>query len=66
MHIMCKTDAGIVMQNFAALHAEVFTLSTKNLRGGGGYPTPVDARVKAITLTFDLIFSSFGLLFLRC
>ena len=34
------------MPNFAALRAAVFPLSTKNLRGGGGYSPPVGARVK--------------------
>ena len=32
------------MQNFAALRAAVFPLSTKNI-GGGGYPPPVGVRV---------------------
>ena len=44
---MCAMNVGIVMPNLAALRAAVFTLSGKNLRGGGGYPSPpVGARVK--------------------
>ena len=32
---MCKIDVDIVVPNFAALHAAVFSLFAKNLRGGG-------------------------------
>ena len=49
LHIMCKNDEGIVMQNFAALRAAVFfTIYEKP--PGGGYPPPplVGARVKHI------------------
>ena len=45
MHLMCKTDEGIVISNFAALRPVVFPFSKKNLRGG--YPPhPVGARDK--------------------
>ena len=46
MHTMCKIDKGIVIPNFAALRAAVFSLFAKNLRGGGYPPPPVGARVK--------------------
>ena len=45
---MCKKDEGIVMPNFAALRAEVFPLSTKNLRGGADIRPPVGARVNIV------------------
>ena len=43
---MCKKDEGIVMPNFSAPRA-VFALSRyeKPPEGGGGYPSPVGARV---------------------
>ena len=44
LHMMCKKYEGIVMPTFAALRAAVFSLSTKNLRGGGRISAPVDAR----------------------
>ena len=37
------------MPNLAALRATVFTLSGKNLSGGGGgYPPPVGAQVNVV------------------
>ena len=41
---MCKTSEGIVIPNFAALLAAVFLLSTKNVRGWGGYPPSPSVR----------------------
>ena len=46
---MCAMNVGIVMLNLAVLHAAVFTLSGKNLRGGRiSAPPPVGARVKLL------------------
>ena len=46
------------MPNFAALRAAVFQLSTKNLRGGGGYPPPPS--VRGLTL-LDVLMLSFAI-----
>ena len=42
---MCKKDEGIVIPNFAALRAAVFSVIYEKPPGGGGYPPPVGARV---------------------
>ena len=45
-------NVGIVMQNLVALRAAVFTLSGKNLKGGGAdiRPPPVGTRVNSINI----------------
>ena len=43
-----------VKPNFAALRAEDFPLSTKNLRGGTDIRPPVGARVKGLFTTLTL------------
>ena len=53
LHIMGKKDGGIVMPNFTALCAAVFSLSTKNSGGGGGYPLSVGARLRGKHLFID-------------
>ena len=46
---------GKVGENPAALRAAVFSLSSKNLRGGGGVQTPPSrARVNLMTANFEL------------
>ena len=49
---MCAMNVEIVLPNLAALRDAVFTLSGKNLRGGGAdnRPLPVGARVSTIIL----------------
>ena len=52
---MCAMNVGIVMPNFAALRAAVFTLSGKNFRRGGyPPPPPVGARGKGGDLKHDV------------
>ena len=41
---MCKKDGGIVIPNYAALHAAVFPLSAKNLRGWADIRPPPSVR----------------------
>ena len=41
---MCAMNVGIVMPNLAALRAALFTLSGKNLRGGGADNRPPSVR----------------------
>ena len=52
--------AGKVAENPAALRAAVFSLSSKNLRGGGVQtPPPSRARVNKATSTYNLYISDF-------
>ena len=54
LHIMCTKDEEIVMPNFAALHAAVFPLSTKNL------PTArISAPLVGAQFNFEIQLSSF-------
>ena len=58
---MCKKDEGIVMPNFAALHAAVFPLSTKNIRGGR-----ISAPPSVRGLTIDILPMKWNALCLLC
>ena len=50
--VMCTMNVAIVMPNLAALCAAFFTLSGKNIKGGGYTPPPVGAWVNRRTAVF--------------
>ena len=56
-HTSCGKDGGKVGENPAVLRAAVFSLSSKNLRGGGAFkppPPPSRARVKRTLEYFNI------------